>query len=153
MQHGQRRRLVDVNTSLGQVRPQTVTSHTVTSEYALRKRSMRRSAELLDTISRLDTATNPATQKELADWLNAMYEERGGGPLKGLFGHCYLGAPYIDHQMDLVGNISRHFRESDVPPPMFAAARPLARSTSYLYIEVYADGQIVPIRPDGTSAL
>lgn len=152
MQYGQRRRLIQPDLSV-QIQPQTVTSHTVSDQYTLRKRQARRSAELADAITRLDTVTDPKVQKELADWINAMYEERGGGTVLGLFGHCYLGHPYVDHQMDLLGTITRHFTASDVPPPAFVLARPLARSTAYLYIEVYDDGQVVPVRPDGSSAI
>ena len=152
MQYGQRRRLVQPDLSV-QVQPQKVASRAATSAYTLRKRQARRSADLVDAISRLDTVTDPQVQKDLADWINAMYDERDGGPVLGLFGHCYLGHPYVDHQMDLTGNITRHFTAADVPPPAFVLARPLARSTAYLYIEVYEDGQDVPVRPDGSSAI
>ena len=152
MQYGQRRRLVDHDLSVP-VEAHKVTPHITTSAYTLRKRQSRRSADLVDAISRLDTVTDAQVLKDLAAWINSIYEERGGGSVLGLFGHCYLGHPYVDHQMDLAGNITRHFTPSDVPPPAFVLARPLARSTAYLYIEVYDDGQIVPVRPDGSSAI
>lgn len=151
MQFGQRRRLTP-QVDLSQPAPQKVASHT-TPPHTLRNRAARRSAELVDAVSRLDTVTDPAVQKELADWINAMYEERGGGDLVGLFGHCYLGGDFVDHEMDLTGGILRHFKSTEPPPPAYVGARPLARSQAYLYIEVYSDGSIVPIRHDGSSAI
>lgn len=151
MQHGQRRRLtpqVDLNQAPAQrAAPNTLPPHVV------RNRAARRSAELVDAVARLDTVTDPAVQKELADWINALYEERGGGTLVGLFGHCYLGGDFVDHEMDLTGGILRHFKSTEPPPPVYAGARPLARSEAYLFIEVYTDGAIVPIRHDGSSAI
>lgn len=151
MQHGQRRRLTP-QADLTQVPTQRVASHT-TPPHVMRHRAVRRSAELLDAVSRLDTVTDPRVQKELADWINALYQERDGGTLVGLFGHCYLGDDFVDHEMDLLGGILRHFRSGELVPPAYLAARPLARSEAYLFIEVYADGAIVPIRHDGSSAI
>lgn len=151
MQYGQRRRLTP-QTNLSAAPTQRVASHTVPPQQ-LRNRGARRSADLLDAVSRLDTVTDPRVQKELADWINALYQERDGGELIGLFGHCYLGGTYVDHEMDLLGSILRHFKSTEPPPPAYTAARPLARSEAYLFIEVYSDGSIVPIRHDGSSAI
>lgn len=151
-----RRHLIPRNSSLRGaslgITSQTVAAPTA-SPHQMKNRSKRRSAELLEAIAQIDTITDPATQGELAAWINERYEERGGGTLVGLFGHCYLGDPYIDHRMDISGNIIQHFKPADSVPGPFAAARPLARSTAYLFIEIYDDGQVVPVRPDGSSAI
>lgn len=151
-----RRYLVPRDSSMSRssldVPSQTVAART-TSPQVMKNRSKRRSAELLEAIAQIDTITDPATQGELAAWINERYEERDGGTLVGLFGHCYLGDPYIDHRMDIAGNITQHFKPADGVPGPFAAARPLARSTAYLFIEIYDDGQVVPVRPDGSSAI
>ena len=120
---------------------------------ALRKRTLRRSAELMRAITQVDVTTDPAARNELLKWINDVYEDRGGGVLLGLFSHCYLGHPFIDHRLDLGGRILTHFTAADAVPPGFEAARPLARSTAYSFIEVYGDGQVVPIRQDGSSAI
>ncbi|QGF23378.1 hypothetical protein [Raineyella fluvialis] len=135
-----------------EVPSQTVAART-TSAHVMKNREQRRSAELLEAIAQIDTITDPVTQAELAGWIQERYEERGGGTLIGLFGHCYLGHPYVDHRMDVAGNITQHFKMADAVPGPFAAARPLARSSAYLFIEIYDDGQVVPVRPDGSSAI
>ena len=49
--------------------------------------------------------------------------------------------------------IIEHFRPGDTVPAIYAAARPLAVSEAYAMIEIYSDGQVVPIRHDGTPAI
>lgn len=118
-----------------------------------RARSVRRSRELIDAVLSLDTASDDESRRDLVNWINGVYEGRDGGVLLGLFGRCYLGEPFVDHRMTLDGGIVEHFKDADAIPPAFAAARALARSPSYIYIEVYSDGQIVPIRSDGAPAI
>jgi len=80
------------------------------------------------------------------------------GLLLGLFGHCYLGVrqsdgqPYLDHRFDLTLNILEHYTSVDSVPAGFEPARPLARSEAYAYIEVYSDGTVIPIYPNGQPA-
>jgi len=128
-------------------------SMTVADNYALSQRKKARNAEVVDTVLRLDSAVDQSVQKELADWLRDRYSEMGVGELLGLFSKCYLGAPYVDHQIVLTGDIIQHFKPEDVVPVAFAANRRLVQSAAYLYIEVYADGQSIPIRADGTPAI
>ncbi|MBK6440867.1 MAG: hypothetical protein IPH27_11440 [Actinomycetales bacterium] len=124
-----------------------------TTAYTAKNRRKVRSRDLLDAIQRIDTTTDPAVLAALVDSIRAMYEERGGGELLGLFGRCFLGHPYVDHRMALSLAILHHYRHDEDPPPPFAVARPLARSDSYAFIEIYADGAIIPVRHDGTSAV
>lgn len=136
--------------STQQAQAQTVAGGAL-SDYAITQRRLSRPAELLDAVASLDTQTDERARKEIMEWINQVYAERQGGPLLGLFGRCFLGHPYIDHVMDTSGSILEHFTTSDSVPPGFTMARPLARSDAYLYIEVYADGEVVPIRMDGSA--
>lgn len=117
-----------------------------------RNRRRRRDRELLDAVARVDTSTDPRQRKELADWIQDRYDEQVGGELMGLFARCQLGPPYIDHEITPAGGILRHFTPADTIPPEYLAARALVRSAAYLYIEIWSDGQVVPIRDDGTPA-
>ena len=115
-----------------------------------RNRRVVRSQELIQAVQQLDTTTDPKMLKAIKAWIAEEYESRQGGQLVGLFGKCYLGEPYIDHRFDLSGGlILEHFTRADEPPPAFRPARPFARSDAYVYIEVYDDGAVVPIRSDG----
>ena len=93
-----------------------------------------------------------AYRAELIDWIEAAYAERMGGVLLGLFARCYLGAPYVDHRLTIVGRILEHYSAGDEVPAPFDGARGLARSSVYSYIEIYSDGEIVPVTADGTPA-
>ena len=115
-----------------------------------RNRRVVRDEQLLAAIQRLDTTTSPAMVDALMRWIHDEYERRQGGKLLGLFGRCYLGPPYVDHRMDLDGGfILEHFTRAQSPPLPFRQARPLARSSAYIYVEVYDDGALIPIRTDG----
>lgn len=87
----------------------------------------------------------------LMDWVRGEYDARQGGVMMGLFAQCHLGAPYVDHRLDLLGNICEHFTAADPVPAPYGQARGLARSGAYAYIELYSDGAMVPILPDGTA--
>lgn len=115
-------------------------------------RSARRSADILESLHRLDTAPSPQAQREIIAWLDEVYASRQGGTLLGLFGHCYLGAPYVDHAFSMTGDILDHYTPDSPVPHIYQAARPFAISTAYAFIEIYSDGQIIPVRPDGTGA-
>ena len=115
-----------------------------------RNRRVSRAPELLEAVQRLDTSTDPATALAIMKWISEEYESRQGGILLGLFGKCYLGGDFVDHRMDLAGGyILEHFTHAQTPPMPFQAARPYARSSAYAFVEVYDDGAIVPVRPDG----
>lgn len=120
------------------------------NRFALAQRSQARDAQLIDAILRIDTTVDPAGQRELMEWISQAYDDRGGGELVGLFGRCHLGHPYVDHRMSIAGSIIEHFTSDQIVPPPFTAGRPLARSDAYLFVEIYADGQVVPIRSDGS---
>lgn len=125
-----------------------------TSEHARQRRRSRRAQELVEAVSQLDAATDPATLRDLAAWVDSRYRESDCGQLVGLFARCYLGPPFVDHQLDLTASlITEHYRPEDTVPPAFATCRSLAQSAAYDYIEIYSDGQIVPIRPDGSPAI
>ena len=68
-----------------------------------------------------------------------------------MFAKCYLGPPFVDHKLDLFGSILQHFSPSEDPGYPYSQARGLVRSGSYAFIEIYSDGKIVPILPDGTA--
>lgn len=116
-------------------------------------RSMRRTADMVEALRQLDLAPSPQAQREIVEWLRSVYEARGGGILLGLFGHCYLGYPHVDHAFDMSGQIMQHYTAADQVPALYTAARPFAVSEAYAYIEIYSDGQVVPVRPDGSPVL
>ena len=147
-----RRRLNESPLAPVSVEPQTAAPASLPPN-VIHNRSRRRSQEIRDAVARLDTCTDDQTRLEVLEWVGGLYELREGGTLLGLFGRCYLGAPYVDHLMDLTGSIITHYTPSDTLPPAFGPARPLARSAAYLFVEVYSDGQVVPIRADGSTAV
>lgn len=134
---------------------QTRDPQIVPASEALRSRNRQRARprELVDAVLSIDTTADPGLQQQLIDWVRERYVEREGGDLIGLMAHCYLGADYVDHRLDMSLRIAEHYTQSSPPPAPFHMARPLARSTAYAYIELYSDGSIVPIRPDGTQAV
>ncbi|MEI2648070.1 MAG: hypothetical protein V9G15_03425 [Dermatophilaceae bacterium] len=143
------------------VSSQTVAPNTVASPRediaaaALRKRNRQapRTKDLVDAVLRIDTTHDPGAVQELMDWINEQYAARQSGTVVGLFGKCYLGSPYLDHQMSLSGHILEHYTPDDALPAPFLPARGLARSDAYAYIEVYDDGLVVPVRRDGTTGI
>jgi hypothetical protein len=115
-----------------------------------RNRRTVRSQELVAAVQALDTTTDPQLLDAVKQWIREEYDNRQGGQLVGLFSRCYLGHPYVDHRLDLSGGlILEHFTAADDPPPPFLPARPFARSDAYIYVEVYSDGAVVPVRADG----
>lgn len=123
------------------------------SPYDLQQRRRVRATALLETIVAVDTTTDPAARHQLIRQLHDSYQARGGGTLLGLFSRCYLGAPYIDHRLSLTADILEHYTGADIPSAEYLPARALARSPHYAFIEVYTDGQVVPIRVDGRAVL
>lgn len=119
-----------------------------------RNRRFQRSEELLEMVRTLDTATDPRMLEAAMERIEEEYEERQVGRIIGLFSRCYLGAPYVDHRLDMMGTmIIEHYTRAESPPPPYGMARPMARSDSYLYVEVYDDGSVIPVRPDGRAVL
>lgn len=132
--------------SIDHVAPQTVsaaaTRHRVNRQQA-------RSADLVRAISRIDTVTDPTTYQQLLDWIKDEYDSRQTGIPIGMFAKCYLGPPYIDHQLMLTGTICEHYPPSKEPPAPYDTARGLVRSGAYEFIEFYSDGSMVAVRSDG----
>lgn len=124
-----------------------------TTREELRNRAAVRSSELMQAIAALDTQASAVASAEVMEWIQQAYDERRGGRLLGLFGMCYLGVPYVDHIMTVQGMICEHFAAADSVPAPYAQARGLAQSPSYAFIEIYSDGSVVPVRPDGSPVL
>lgn len=118
-----------------------------------RRRRQVRDTDLLEAVKRLDAEPSLEAQLKLLKWLQQEYDARGGGPLLGLFSRCYLGPPYVDHMLNLMGQICEHYSLSESPQGPYLAARALAKNPAYAYVEVYADGVVIPVRTDGTSAV
>jgi hypothetical protein len=136
----------------GQLGEQRLDSY-VSQAYVIGNRKKPRSKALLQAIQSLDTTTDPSTIRDLLDQIAADYAERNGGLILGLFSKCHLGPPFVDHRLSLGEVILEHYRREDLVPDPFSNARSLAQSAMYLYIEIYSDGQIVPVRPDGTCVI
>lgn len=125
----------------------------VSEAYVIGNRKAPRSKALLQAVQSLDTTTDAVARKKLLDQIAAEYAERNGGVILGLFGKCYLGHPFVDHRLSMDGCILEHYRRDDLVPEPYSQARSLAQSAMYIYIEVYSDGEIVPVRPDGTCVI
>lgn len=123
---------------------------TKTSSWELSNRHHQRPPEILQAVKNLDMTSDPVYRQQLLDWLRQTYSERCGGLLVAIFAKCYLGEPYQDHYVSLTGNIVEHYKRNEPVPDMFLPARPLAASPAYAYIEIYSDGEIIPVAEDGT---
>lgn len=123
---------------------------TKTSSWELNNRHSQRPEEILQAVKNLDMTSDPVYRQQLIDWLRQTYSERCGGVLVAIFAKCYLGEPYQDHYVSLAGNIVEHYQRNESVPEMFLSARPLAASPAYAYIEIYSDGEVVPVAEDGT---
>lgn len=121
--------------------------------HVTRARRAPRAGDILRAVADIDTATDPQTKQQLTAWLGEQYDLRGGGQLIGFFAACALGHPYVDHRMSVVGGILDHYTRGDQVPMPFDLARGLARSGAYLFIEIYEDGTIIPIRMSGEAVL
>ena len=154
----QKRRLIQVGPQPVSLQPVSLAPDTVPAQTlqrppsALERRRRRepRSGELLQAVRNLDLTQDAAYRAELATWSEDAYTERMGGVLLGLFARCHLGPPYVDHRLTVVGHILEHYRPTDIVPPPFDAARTLAQSPVYEYVEVYSDGDIIPVLADGS---
>ncbi len=132
------------------VASQRIQSATTPTLFEAENRKLTRDPQLIAAVRNLDLTSDETYKHQLTAWLNEVYKEMMVGQLVALFSKCYLGSPYVDHQLDLLGNIVEHYQAGQSLPAHFAGARGLARSDSYAYIEIYSDGQIIPIREDGT---
>jgi hypothetical protein len=109
-----------------------------------------RHAGIFQAIQALDAQLDEATRREVAKWIGEQYVAEYGSELLGMVAQCYLGPPYVDHRLDLFGGIIEHYAVSDPMPAPYDAARMLARSGSYAFVEVHSDGRIVPVHDDGS---
>jgi hypothetical protein len=118
---------------------------------ALANRLQPRRADLVQVLTQVDASVDQVAQAKIMEWVREAYEERRGGVVIGMFAKCYLGPPFVDHKLDLFGSILQHFSPSEDPGHPYSQARGLVRSGSYAFVEIYSDGKIVPILPDGTA--
>lgn len=118
---------------------------------AAASRKFRRPHQLRQVIQQLDLYVDPQGLKDAIDWIKQQYDVHDIEGLAGLFSRCYLGHPYVDHRMTIAGGILEHYEPKDLVPAPYSAARVLAANPSYDYIEIYADGQMIPIYQDGSA--
>ena len=110
-----------------------------------------RHSGLFEAVRRLDARLDATARRELSEWIRSQYHRAYGNIPLGMVAVCYLGPPYVDHRLDLFGSILDHFPAADPMPEPFQQARMLARVGAYEFVEVYTDGRLVPVRPDGTA--
>ena len=117
----------------------------------VRGRTQPRSAALLAAVRRLDAAVDAAASRELSEWIRAEYENELGDLPLGFVAVCYLGPPRIDHRLDLLHSIVEHYAPTDPMPDPFQKSRMMVRTGSYELVEIYASGQVIAVRADGTA--
>lgn len=110
----------------------------------------RRHAGLFEAIGRLDARMDTASRAELAAWIAEQYRTDYEAVPLGFVAVCLLGPPFVDHRLDLAGTIVEHYAPHDVMPGPFEPARSLARSGSCAFVEVFANGELLPIAHDGS---
>lgn len=150
------RRIVRSTSSLGiRVEPQRAVQDVAPAagldRFVANSRMKRRSTELVEAMRMIDTTVDESAREQVMSWVREHYEARQGGTIVGMFQRCYLGAPYVDHKLDLVGNIVHHYAGSETVEFPYSQARGLVRSDAYAFVEIYSDGTLVPVRPDGTA--
>jgi hypothetical protein len=109
-----------------------------------------RHSGLFEAVHRLDARLDETARQELSEWIREEYRGEFGDIPLGLVSTCRLGPPYVDHRLDLFASIIDHFSAAESMPEPFQQARVLARVGAYEFVEVYASGRLVPVRPDGT---
>jgi hypothetical protein len=128
------------------------TSATTAGQQQLQRATLQkaRHSGLFEAVHRLDAQIDEASRRELAAWITDQYATEYGDVPLGFLARCHLGPPYVDHRLDLMAQIVEHFQPADAVPTPFDRARPLARLSSYEFIEVYGSGTLVPVRVDGS---
>ena len=140
-------------TARSNLRDASVTQGAATGSLArqvLRKKQ--RHSGLLEAVLRLDTEMDAASRQELADWITEQYRTEFDAVPLGFVSQCYLGSPYVDHRLDLIGSIVQHYSASQQMPPLFESARMLARTGRYEFVEVYLNGELKAVSSDGSTA-
>jgi len=112
-----------------------------------------RTSGIFTAVHRLDVGLDQRQREELARWISTEYTSEFGAVPLGFVAQCHLGPPYVDHVLDLFSSIVEHYSAADTMPDPFGAARMLARIGDYAFVEVYADGKLCPVRPDGTAVV
>ncbi|HZN74168.1 MAG TPA: hypothetical protein VFC00_21070 [Micromonosporaceae bacterium] len=105
---------------------------------------------LLAAAHRLDAEISQTAREDLARWVREEYHTELGDIPLGFVARCHLGLPYVDHILDLFNTIVEHYTPAETMPDPYAKARMLVRSGAYAYIEIYGNGEIRPVLPDGT---
>jgi hypothetical protein len=131
-------------------RPDVTTGQTAKTTPPSQLRSKKRHAGLFQAIRQLDSGMDLEARKQLAKWIGDQYAIEYGSFVLGMVAICYLGPPYVDHRLDLLGSIVEHYAPSDPMPHPYEGARMLARSGSYAFVEVHSNGELVPVFDDGT---
>jgi hypothetical protein len=108
-----------------------------------------RPTDLLHAVRRLDAQLSDDALRETARWIGEQYLTSYGTAPIGYVAPCFLGSPYVDHRLGLDGCVLEHYALTDVMPEPFGAARMLARSGAYAYVEVYDGGLLLPVLADG----
>lgn len=115
-----------------------------------RARRRPRHSGIFEAMRALDAQVDEATRHEIAKWIGEQYAAEYGSILLGLVARCYLGPPFVDHRLDLLGSIVEHYAPSDAMPFPYDGARMMARAGSYAFVEVHSDGSYVPVADDGS---
>ncbi len=109
-----------------------------------------RPAQLLAAVRALDGSTQTTGQAAITAWIREQYEARPGRAPTGLLARCALGHPYVDHTLDLTGDVLQHHCAADAPGGLYRRAGALIGNGVYAFVEVYPDGGIVAVRSDGS---
>ncbi|MFD5316847.1 hypothetical protein [Streptomyces sp. NPDC127098] len=100
-------------------------------------------------VRRLDAGVDDAARAGLVAALCEEYATAHGSVPLGFVAVCRLGPPYVDHTLNLLGSIVRHYGPTEPMPAPFESARMLVRTGAYAWVEVFDDGLLLPVHEDG----
>ena len=112
-----------------------------------------RSAAYLAALTHLDSGGHICDPQEVQTLLAALRAEFPDLSIEnyplGIVAQCFLGAPFEVHSFDFgaqvhPSNVVRHYKTFESLPAPLEAARSLALSPAYAFVEVYTD-KLVPV--------
>lgn len=120
-----------------------------------------RSAAYLTALTQMDSGGHVCDPQAVQTLLAALREEFPDLSIEdyplGIVAQCYLGAPFEVHTFDFgaevhPSNVVHHYKTFETLPAPLEAARSLALSPAYAFVEVYTD-KLVPVATTHTVSI